>query len=143
MMIAATGFWAYIYFCQYLLIWYANVPEETLYFIARQEQGWAVYLAALPALKFVVPFVVLAPREAKRRPGRVIPVAVLLLVAQVWELFVMVAPAAGPAHLPLVEFASAAGFLGLFYLVFERSLASHNAVPLKDPGIRECLEFHQ
>ena len=146
MMFAATGFWAYIYFCQYLLIWYANVPEETLYFLARQEHGWGGYLAVLPLVKFLIPFVLLVPREAKRNTQWVMSMAALILVAQVWELFLLVSPAVGhhpTGHPPLVEFAAAAGFLGLFYLVFEWSLSRHGAVPLKDPAIRECLDYHQ
>ena len=74
MVFAATGFWAYIYFCQHMLIWYANIPEETVYFIRRMENGWLPYLLLLPVLKFVVPFLLLraARRQAqpeKARPG--------------------------------------------------------------------------
>ena len=146
MMFAATGFWAYIYFCQYMLIWYANVPEETLYFVLREGNGWGAYLLILPLLKFLVPFVLLVPRAAKRNPRWVIAMAILILAAQVWELFILVSPAVGHhshGHLPLVEYAAAAGFFGLFYLVFEWSLSRHNPVPLKDPAIQECLEYHQ
>ena len=148
MVFASTGFWAYIYFCQFMLIWYANLPEETVYFLRRAENGWLPYMLLLPALKFVVPFLLLVPREAKRSPGRLVPVAVLLLVAQFLELFVMVGPALGHgdaaahAHLPFVEFAVTLGFLGLFTLVFGWALARHDAVPLKDPSLVTCLEYH-
>ena len=106
MVFAWTGFWAYIYFCQYMLIWYANIPEETVYFIRRMENGWLPYLLLLPVLKFVVPFLLLVPREAKRNPRRLVPVSLLILFAQFWELYVMVGPAVGHggeaahAHLP-------------------------------------------
>jgi magnesium-transporting ATPase (P-type) len=148
MLFAATGFWAYIYFCQFMLIWYANIPEETIYFIRRWEHGWFLYLFVLPFLKFVIPFVLMLPRDAKRNPRKLIPVAVLILFAQFWELFVMVGPAithgeeAAHAHLPLVEFAVTVGFIGLFTLVFGWSLARHDAVPLKDPALRACLDYH-
>ncbi len=148
MVFATTGFWAYIYFCQYMLIWYANLPEETSYFLRRADHGWLPYLLALPALKFVVPFVLLVPREAKRNARRLVPVAALILFAQFFELFLMVAPALGHgehaahAHLPLVELAVTAGFFGLFVLVFGWSLGRHGAVPLKDPSLGECLEYH-
>jgi hypothetical protein len=148
MLFAATGFWAYIYFCQYMLIWYANIPEETIYFLRRADHGWLPYLLALPALKFVVPFLLMLPRDAKRNPRKLVPVAILVLFAQFWELFVMVAPAmshgeeAAHAHLPLVEFAATLGFLGLFTLVFGWALARHDSVPLKDPALMECLEYH-
>ncbi len=148
MMFASTGFWAYIYFCQHMLIWYANIPEETVYFIRRTENGWLPYLLALPALKFVVPFLLLVPREAKRNPRMLVPASVLILFAQFWELYVMVGPAMGHGaeaahgHLPFVELGVTVGFVGLFTLVFGWFLGRHNAVPLKDPAIQACLEYH-
>jgi hypothetical protein len=148
MVFASTGFWAYIYFCQHMLIWYANIPEETVYFIRRMENGWLPYLLLLPALKFVVPFLLLVPRESKRNPMVLVPVSLLILFAQFWELYVMVGPAvahggeAAHAHLPLVEFAATLGFVGLFVLVFGWFLARHDAVPLKDPSLQACLEYH-
>jgi hypothetical protein len=75
-------------------------------------------------------------------------ISVWILAAQVWELFLMVGPAVGHGeqaahgHLPIFEGVVAAGFLGLFYLVFESSLRRHGPVPLKDPSIQECLEYH-
>jgi hypothetical protein len=148
MVFASTGFWAYIYFCQYMLIWYANIPEETIYFLRRADNGWLPYLLLLPAFKFVVPFLVMLPRDAKRNPRKLVPVAGLLLFAQFWELYVMVGPAiahgehAAHGHLPVVEFAATLGFLGLFTLVFGWALARYAAVPLKDPSLLECLEYH-
>ncbi len=148
MLFAATGFWAYIYFCQFMLIWYANIPEETVYFLRRQENGWLPYLLVLPLLKFVVPFLLMVPREVKRNPRTLALISVLVLFAQFWELYLMVGPALGHgeeaahAHLPIVEFAATLGFLGLFTLVFGWSLARHDAVPAKDPALLECLEYH-
>jgi hypothetical protein len=147
MLFAWTGFWAYIYFCQFMLIWYANIPEETVYFLKRTDNGWLPYMLVLPLLKFAVPFLLLLPREAKRRAGRLVPVALLVLFAQFWELYLMVAPAVGHgeaaahAHLPVVEFAGTLGFLGLFVLVFGWALGRHDAVPLKDPALAECLQY--
>lgn len=147
MLFAWTGFWAYIYFCQFMLIWYANLPEETTYFLRRTDNGWMPYMVALPLLKFVVPFVLMLPRDAKRKASRLIPVAVLVLFAQFWELFLMVAPALGHgadaahAHIPVVELAGTVGFIGLFTLVFGWALQRHNPVPLKDPGLAECLHY--
>ena len=145
MMFATTGFWAYIYFCQFLLIWYGNLPEETVYFIKRWENGWLPYLLILPAVKFVIPFLYMLPRAGKRRPRRLILASILILVAQFWELFIMVAPAIGHGehaahgHVPLVEAAVTLGFVGLFFLVFSWSLQRHPPVPLKDPTIRASI----
>lgn len=147
MVFATTGFWAYIYFCQFMLIWYANLPEETAYFLRRSANGWLPYFLVLPVLKFVVPFLLLLSRDAKRNPVKLVPVAVLILFAQFWELYVMVGPAIGhgaeAAHgrLPWIELAATLGFLGLFTLVFGWSLGRHGAVPLKDPALAECLAY--
>ena len=148
MVFASTGFWAYIYFCQYMLIWYANLPEETVYFLKRASNGWLPYLLILPILKFVAPFLLLIPRNAKRSPKALVPVSILIVFAQFWELYVMVGPAIGHgehaahAHLPLVELGATLGFLGLFLLVFGWTLSRHDAVPLKDPALAECLDYH-
>jgi hypothetical protein len=75
-------------------------------------------------------------------------VSLLILLAQFLEMYVMVGPAMGHGaeaahgHVPLVEFAVTLGFVGLFTLVFGWFLARHNAVPLKDPSILACLEYH-
>jgi hypothetical protein len=149
MMFATTGFWAYIYFCQFLLIWYGNLPEETIYFITRWQNGWLPLLIALPVVKFVVPFIYLAPRANKRKPRRVMTMAALLILAQFWELFLMVSPTVGHgaekahAHPPLIEGLIALGFLGFFFLVFSWALGRSAAVPLKDPHMRACLQYHQ
>jgi len=148
MVFATTGFWAYIYFCQFMLIWYANLPEETAYFMRRWNEGWFPYLLVLPMLKFVVPFLLLVPRSAKRHPKPLIAVSMLIVFAQFWELYLMVGPAVahgdGPAqaHLPVVEFAATAAFVGLFVLVFNRALGAHEPVPLKDPALSACLSYH-
>ncbi|MHB8799543.1 MAG: hypothetical protein ACYDBY_13870 [Thermoanaerobaculia bacterium] len=148
MVFASTGFWAYIYFCQHMLIWYANIPEETVYFLKRSANGWLPYLLLLPVLKFVVPFLFMLPRDAKRNPRKLIPAAAVILFAQFWELYVMVGPAMGHGehvahgHLPLAELGATLGFLGLFVLVFGWALARTEPVPLKDPALAECLDYH-
>lgn len=148
MLFAWTGFWAYIYFCQYLLIWYANIPEETVYFLRRTTESWLPHLLVVTLLKFVIPFLLLLPRAAKRNPRILVPTAMLLLLGQFMELYVMVGPALGhgaepaPGHLPGVELLVTLGFLGLFTLVWGWSLARHEAVPLKEPALAACLDYH-
>jgi hypothetical protein len=147
LLFAFTGFWAYIWFCQFLLIWYGNLPEEAAYYARRLSNGWEPYLLALPIVKFAVPFLWLVPLAAKRRPARLIPAAILVILAEFLELYVMVAPAVGggeeapPAHFPVLELAVTAGFAGLFFLVFAWTLSRRQPVPLKDPAIEACLEY--
>ena len=64
-----TVFWAYIAFSQFMLIWYANLPEETVFYIHRSHGGWLYISLALLVFRFVVPFLALLPRWAKRTPG--------------------------------------------------------------------------
>jgi hypothetical protein len=148
MLFATTGFWAYIAFCQFLLIWYVNIPEETSYYLRRAENGWLAWSVGLPMLKFVVPFLLLVPRNNKRLPIRLASISVLILAAQFVEMFLMVSPSLGHgehvahAHLPLVEVLATAGFMGLFFIFFARALSSRPPVPLKDPELRECLHSH-
>ena len=148
MVFATTGFWAYIALCQFLLIWYANIPEETVYYIRRWENGWQPYLLLLPVVKFLVPFIFMVPRCCKREPQPLMMASAWLLFAQLWELYMMVAPAVGHGesaahgHLPCVEFTVGVGFLAAFYLLFAYCLGRHGAVPLKDPALQESLEYH-
>jgi hypothetical protein len=145
---AFTGFWAYIYFCQYLLIWYPNIPEETTYFLARQENGWLTWLLVLPVIKFVIPFIWLTPREAKRKPWSVIPMMILLLVGQFVELFVMVSPSLSHGHeavhafMPMWELGITLGFIGAFMLLAGWVFSRHAAVPVKDPYLGAGLHHH-
>ena len=149
MMYAFTGFWAYIYFCQFLLIWYGNIPEETLYFLSRSSNGWLPYMIALPLVKFVIPFVVLTSRHVKRHPVAVVVLSSLVLLAQFFHLFLLVAPAVGGhgghgshAHVPWVEFLVFLGFAGAFYLVFSASMKRHNPIPVKDPFLKQAVNHH-
>ena len=80
-------FWAYIAFSQYLLIWYANIPEETVYFRERWEGSWKIVSLVLMFGHFVVPFIALLPRDAKRDMWRLGSVAALLLVVHYVDLY--------------------------------------------------------
>src|SRR5690606_22754739 len=81
-MFAFTVFWAYIGFSQFMLIWYANLPEETGYYLRRFDGGWMNVSIFLLVGKFMVPFFALLPREAKRSERRLILVGLWMLVAQ-------------------------------------------------------------
>ncbi len=148
MMFAFTGFWAYIWFCQFLLIWYANLPEEVEYFLTRMDHGWLPFTLVLPVVKFVIPFVFLVPRESKRRPGRVAFWAIWIVAAQILELFLMVTPALGhgeqpvEAYVPWIEPLIALGFLGAFTLVFSWTYGLRAPVPVKDGRVMDCLHYH-
>ena len=141
---AATVFWAYIAFSQYMLIWYANLPEETTFFLPRSKGAWAGVSIALIALKFIVPFLILLPRKVKRQWETMIPIAILILVMQFVDLYWLIYPHFDSAT-PRFGWPEAGIFL-LFLSIFVRSLLAflekHSPVPLKDPREKESLSHH-
>jgi hypothetical protein len=102
-------FWAYIWFCQYLLIWYSNIPEETPYYALRFQGGWTALFWLNPVVSFLVPFVVLLGASAKKRPTALGHAALVVILGRWLDAFVMVAPSAGP--LPAIPFYAVAASL--------------------------------
>ncbi|MCB0378336.1 MAG: molybdopterin oxidoreductase [Bdellovibrionales bacterium] len=138
-----TVFWAYIAFSQFMLIWYANLPEETVFFMHRSQHGWAAVSMALIIFKFVVPFVALLPRWAKRTPGHLIAVCILVLVMQYVDIFWMVYPNYKEGvHFSWMEVGVFLGFLGLFLFAIVQFFKRFPLVPLKDPRVHESLSHH-
>lgn len=139
-----TVFWAYIAFSQFMLIWYANLPEETVFYLHRSHGGWMEVSLSLLIFKFIVPFVLLLPRWAKRTPKHLIMVCTLVLIMQYVDIYWMVYPNYSNEHLTFswVELGSFIGFCGLFLFLTTRFLSRHNLVPIKDPRIHESLSHH-
>jgi len=93
LLFAFVCFWAYIAFSQYMLIWYANMPEETFYFVTRVQGGWMPVSVALALVRFVVPFLALLSRRSKMNPRVLLWVSVLMLAGQLLDLYWIVMPA--------------------------------------------------
>src|SRR5205823_11597127 len=68
LLFAFSTFWMYIWFSQYMLIWYANISEETAYYVARLHNAWGPLFLLNMLLNWAVPFAALLPRGTKRRP---------------------------------------------------------------------------
>ncbi len=110
-MLGFTVFWAYVSFSQYMLYWYANLPEEILWFQKRFEGGWGAVALSLLFLHFALPFFVLLLRQAKRIYPILAVVAVWLLVMHWVDLWWITMPAMlphGAEHAMTPEHASAA-----------------------------------
>ncbi len=95
-MFGFTVFWAYISFCQYMLYWYANLPEEILWFQKRFSAGWVTVAVALLFMHFALPFFVLLFRQSKRTYPILATVAVWLLVMHWVDLWWITMPAMLP-----------------------------------------------
>ncbi|RME15197.1 MAG: molybdopterin oxidoreductase [Bdellovibrio sp.] len=141
---AFTVFWAYIAFSQFMLIWYANLPEETFWYIPRVQGGWTAVSLSLLFFKFIVPFLALLPRWAKRTPTYLAAVSIWILVMQYVDIYWMAYPAFF-REAPVFSFYELfifLGFFGLFLFSISRFLSRNNLVPIKDPRIEESLHHH-
>lgn len=137
-------FWAYIAFSQFMLIWYANIPEETGWFMARMHGAWFYVAVFLVVGKFCVPFFVLLPRDAKRSVATLTGVSLFMMVAHWIDLLWVVQPnfyAEGP-KVGWIEIGVTLGFIGAFGLFVVRFLSRHNMVAIGDPRLEEAVFHH-
>ncbi|NOZ94170.1 MAG: hypothetical protein GXP47_05440 [Acidobacteria bacterium] len=144
MLFAFSTFWMYIWFCQFMLIWYGNIPEETAYFIPRVSAWWLPVFLVNVAINWAIPFLVLLPRGAKRRPAVLATISMMLLAGRWLDLYLHVSPPALGARpvigLPEIGPLLLAGGIGIvvFFKAYDRS----PPVPSRDPFLAESLEYH-
>ena len=136
-----STFWAYIWLCQYILIYYANLPEETIYYLRRmQTPGWKALFFANIFLNWLIPFVMLLSRGAKRSDGWLLTACGVVLVGHWIDLYQLIFPAfEHPAMIGLVEVAIVIGFASLFLQSFASGLRKSALVPQNDPYLAESL----
>jgi hypothetical protein len=140
LLFAFSTFWAYIWFSQYLLIWYSNLPEEVTHYVRRTGDNWITLFFLNLGMNWVVPFVVLLPRAAKRHPQVLAAVCVVLLLGHWLDLYLLIMPEIfdAPAFGPL-EVLIPLGYSALFAYLTSRALAEAPVVPLHDPYLEESL----
>lgn len=137
-------FWAYIGVSQYLLIWYANLPEETGFYMLREKNGWAWVSLAVPALRFLLPFLLLLPRMAKRTPAYLEKVALVVFVGAWLDIFWLVIPYFSPTQVSFSfwDLGAFLFFASVFAACVRRFLSRHQTVPTKDPFLHETMHHH-
>ena len=144
LLFAFTTFWAYVWLSQYLLIWYGNLPEEITHYLRRTDGRWLGLFLLNLVVNWLVPFVALMSRAAKRNRAVLKWVCVLLLAGRWLDLYLLIFPelASGPAIGPL-ELLIFAGYAGLFLSFAVPALARVPLTPQNDPYLEECRRHQQ
>ena len=136
-------FYGYFWFVQFMLIWYGNIPEETIYYAVRWTPEWQKYWAADIILNWTIPFFVLLPVNTSRNKWIVFGVAIILLIGQWMDLFIEIFPGTvGHSEIGFIEIGSYLGFTGLFGYITCINLSKAALVPNKHPLIEESYNHH-
>lgn len=143
LLFAFVVFWAYIAFSQYMLIWYANIPEETAWYAPRHTGQWGAVGLLLVAGHFAIPFIGLMPRASKRRKAALVFWSVWILVMHYADLYWIAMPQFSPGHVPLglVDLGCFLGIGGLFVAGAAYTARGRSLVPERDPRLHESLAF--
>ena len=137
-------FWAYIAFSQYLLIWYANIPEETGWFSVRQNHGWEYVSMILLVGHFALPFAGLMSRSVRRSRSLLAGWCVFLLAVHAVDFYWLIMPSVSPeTAIPSVTDLLCLLGVGLIWLgALLRGLLKHQLLNTGDPYFETSLAFH-
>ena len=143
LLFAFVVFWTYIAFCQYFLIWYGNIPEETTYFMHRSRDGWPTVAKLLAVGHFAFPFFFLMPRFVKRSGPLLVAGALWLLVMHFMDLYWCVIPVHREegAHLGISDVTTMLAVGGFFLATLGWVSSRRALVPLRDPRLAESISF--
>jgi hypothetical protein len=138
-----TAFYTYIAFSQYLLIWYANLPEETIFYRVRSHGMWLPISLALPFVRFIIPFFVLLCRPAKRNLTIIGLVAGWSLIMEFIDIYWIVMPVHYPEgpQIHWLDFATVAATVSICGLQFWNRFRRHKMVPVGDLRFEQSLNF--
>jgi hypothetical protein len=146
LMFAFINFWAYIAFSQFLLIWYADLPEESFWFIQKWNGNWAVFSILLIIIHFIVPYIALLSQPSKMNPKTLKFISVWLLFAHMFDLFWLVMPQmpalADGYVFSWIDFVFPIAITGFVILVFNLKAKKENIVAIGDPKLKRGLDFH-
>jgi len=136
-------FYGYFWFSQFMITWYSNIPEETIYYANRWTTEWQTFWALDIILNWVIPFFVLLPVVTSRNKWIVLTVAFILVVGQWVDLFVAIFPGTvGHSNIGFIEIGSFIGFAGLFAFITGYFLTKAEIVPINHPFIEESYQHH-
>lgn len=149
---AFVVFWGYVTFSQFFLIWYANITEETSYFLLRNTGNWNTASVCLVFGHFALPFLFLLRSDVKKKPALMVPITLYLFILHALDHYIMVTPERGPSltggvslfptgsviWLDILAFVTVGAFFFFFYM---RALTQTSLYPHRDPRILESANL--
>jgi hypothetical protein len=141
LMLAFVMVWAYFSFSQFLIIWSANMPEETTFYHRRLHGGWQYVSLGIALFHFVLPFLLLLSRDIKRSAKRIAPVALLILLVRWLDWSWQATPTLYPEalHVSWLDFVTPVAIGGIGLGFFFHQLAKRPLIPINDPYMVEAL----
>ncbi len=136
-------FWSYIAFCQFFLIWYANVPEETIFYAKHTFGSWNTVSIFLIVGHFAVPFILFMSRNVKRNLTLHAVMVSWIIFMHIVDIFWIIMPTATPDGISLqfVDITLFLGMAGVYFSLIFKSLRKVYLIPRKDPRLSESLNF--
>lgn len=135
--------WGYLWFMQFLILWYANIPETTVYYVPRFLGEWSYVFYGEFVLNFLIPFFVLISDDIGRKKGVLVAMSIMLLVGLWVMLFIQIVPGSY-AHLRFgfTEIGLWLGYAGIFLLLVGYMLSRSSIVPVNHPQLKESIHHH-
>ncbi len=138
---AFSIFWTYVWFAQFLLIYYANIPEETTYFTRRFEEDYKPWFWLNIVLNFLAPFLLLMTRDAKRRMNYLMVVCIVVILGHWLDYYMMIMPGTVNEErgFGIIEIGVFIGFAGLFSFLMLNALSKVSLAPKNHPFLEESV----
>jgi hypothetical protein len=141
---AFSIFWTYVWFAQFLLIYYANIPEETVYFYKRFEPEYLPWFWVNIVVNFVAPLLILMTRDAKRKTNMLLFVCIVIICGHWLDYYMMIMPGTVESHrgFGIIEVGTFLGFVGLFAFFMLNALSKAALAPKNHPFLQESVHHH-
>ena len=141
---AFSIFWTYLWFSQFMLIWYANIPEETVYFKSRVEGAYSGEFWLMLIINFVAPLLIFMKKGPKRNYATITIMSLVIIFGHWLNMHQMIFGSVSPEHneLGLFDFGIAAGFIGIIMFVTGNALAKYPLVSKEHPFMKESIIHH-
>ena len=135
--------WGYLYFAQFALIWFGNIPEETIYYAKRWDNGWKIFFYLNFAINWFIPFIVLLPQKFDKNINIVYGICIMLLLGLYTDIYEQVMPdfLKSPS-IGIIEIGVFAGLAGLFLFAFGKALAKVPLIAKNHPYLEESIHHH-